>query len=341
MKSIYLIVATTFFLSLSSFADVAVITYNAAQLKKHGLDFVPCTNRRIQPQMENLFLNEDAPAHSQKYFVITLQEMWTKKVFDATEAAVNKMGYEMFPKDHNSVKSNGVITVTNMKILEANFTPYAHDTYAHKGILYTLLQNDEGKKIGVLNIHTGFSGKKAPSSNHLDQFMEIGQFALNKQKESDYFIIAGDFNSGPNMVLEKEKYVSLESVWNLGLIPVMESAKMIRIPLNEATWDQSNNPLVYNPTASIKFFNLIDHKNTRWGQNDSTMDHIFVSKSVEIESSKLVFNEPVPLHCPNRTNEEGKSTMSDHYGIMATLKLKDPSIVTDVIELKIPVDLNE
>jgi endonuclease/exonuclease/phosphatase family metal-dependent hydrolase len=328
MKNKLLLFATTLLFTFSSFADVAVVTFNAAQLKKHGFDFVPCTNRRIQPLMENLFLNDDAPAHSQKYFVITLQEMWTKKVFKATEAAVKKMGYQMFPRDHESVKSNGVITVTNMKMLEANFTPYSHDTYAKKGILYTLLQTDEGQKIGVLNIHTGFSGKKTPSSTHLRQFYEVGEFAMNKQKESDYFVIAGDFNSGPDMVLEKEEYAIAETVWNVGLIPVMNSAKMIHVPQSEITWDQTHNPLVYDPTATIKLFNLIDHKNTRWGQNDSTMDHIFVSESVEIQSAKLVFKDPVPLHCPNRTNEEGKSTLSDHYGVMATLKLKDPAPIT-------------
>ena len=324
MRPLILIILALF--ALASHADVVVVSYNMGQLKKKGFDLVPCTTRRIQPQMDYMLNLQQAPIYKEKYFVYALQELWTKKAFNKLRETVDKLGFTMFPRDQKFVKKNGVVTVTNMKILDAKFTPYTRDTYAEKGILYTLAETDEGEKIGILNVHTGFSGTKEVSTTHLRQFYEIGEYALTKRKESDYLVIAGDFNAGPDMIYEKQLYPVAEKVWDDGILPVMNSAFLKHVEVSGVTWDQSENPLVYNPTLLLKVFNIYDHGNGGWGQNDSTMDHIFISKELELKEADIVFKEPVPYKCPRRTSPDGKSTLSDHYGVMAILTMKPKAL---------------
>lgn len=313
--------------SFSTLADVVVVTYNMAQLKKNGVDLVACTSRRIQPQLDHMLHLPTAPAHKEKYFVYALQEIWTKKAFNALRTTVDKLGYSMFPRDQKFVKKNGVVTVTNMKILTATFTPYSRDTYAEKGILYTLTETNEGEKIAVLNVHTGFSGKKEVSTTHLRQFYEIGEFALGKKKESDYLVVAGDFNTGSDIVLENQLYPVADATWTDGIIPVMNSVELNHVAVDGVTWDQTSNPLVNKPAFLLRMFNIADHGHYGWGQNDSTMDHIFISNNLALKEADIIFDDPIPLHCPKRTTEDGLSYLSDHYGVMAVVGLKPKAVI--------------
>ncbi len=312
--------------SFNAFSDVVLITYNMAQLKKKGIDFVPCTERRIKPQINNLILDSNAHIYKEKYFALALQEVWTKKAFSALKEAVKNKSFNMFPLEFNDIKQNGVVTITNLKVLEASFTPYTKDSHAKKGMLYILGETENGEKIGILNVHTGYSGNKKPSATHIRQFYEIGEFVLTKKKQSSSFIIAGDFNSGPDLKYDRQYYDVAEAVWDDGILPIMGSVSMSHVDVNGVTWDNTNNPLVNNPTFFLKLVNKIDHGSTGWGQNDSTLDHIFISEELESKQSSIVFNEPVPLHCPKRTSADGKSTLSDHYGVMAVLKSKPPRV---------------
>lgn len=81
MKKFFVLFLILF--QFSALADVAVVTYNMAQLKRKGLDLVACTRRRVSLQVDAIFKDPASPIYADKNFVLLIQESWTKKSFNA------------------------------------------------------------------------------------------------------------------------------------------------------------------------------------------------------------------------------------------------------------------
>jgi endonuclease/exonuclease/phosphatase family metal-dependent hydrolase len=263
-----------------------------------------------------------APIYQEKHFVLLLQEVFKDDAFLRLKAEAKRLGFHFTPSNSQDATENGVVTITNLPILESHFTPFSQDHFAKKGILYTLLDRGRGQKIAVANVHTVFSNTTALNQTHIKQFQEVGAFVAAHRQQYVPFIVGGDFNAGPDMRYAKEFYPMAQTIWFRGLSPFMEAQQLKWVHYEGHTWD-NNNPLIANPTLVIQLANYWEQGSFKWELSDSQMDHIFVSQDLEVKSTALVMNTPVELKCPGRMNSDRKSTLSDHYGLMVKIKLND------------------
>lgn len=316
------ILLLTLLMNLSSaHADVSVTTYNMGQLSSWGFDFVACTSQRVDPQMHAIFKDPNSPIKRSDKFVLFIQEAWTWKVFRHLERFSDKHGYKMYPKNFNLLKNNGQVTITNMKPLQVTFHPYSIDKQSNKGMLYMKLDLGNGKTLGALNVHTGYSDAYKASDLHLEHFKEVHASLQKHRSKTDYFVLGGDFNAGPDMEYRNQRYDSAKTIWFNGLMPYMKSNKMKLIEgINKKTWD-GNNSLVNDPPFIIQLSHFFWNLTFTWDQIDSTIDHIFVSEEVNVKSSSVVFDQPVKLFCYGREDKDGKLHLSDHYGAHAVLDI--------------------
>ena len=319
MKALFLLLVLS---SLPVQADVAVVTYNMAQLERFWLDFVPCTAERIGPQVAALLTSEDAPIHQEKSFVLLLQEVFKPAAYDRLKTVAKDLGFKIFPASSAETQENGLVTITNLPVWESRFVPFTQDNFAQKGMLYTLLGTGSGLKIAVLNVHTVFSYTTVLNQTHLTQFQEVGKFIKAHRQKSVPFILGGDFNAGPDMKYKEEFYPMAQTIWHRGLIPVIEEHQLKWVDYAGFTWDNAN-PLILHPSPVIKLMNYWEQGSTKWELSNSKMDHIFVSDDLAVKSSQLVLNAPVKLKCPGRISKHGHGALSDHYGLMVKIKLND------------------
>lgn len=110
---------------LSASADVSIVTYNMAQLKRTGFDLVACTNRRVPLQVDAIFNDPASPVFAEKDFVLLIQESWTKRSFNALKSIASEKSYTIFPDDYNLVKSNGQLIITNLRAQEIKSIPFS------------------------------------------------------------------------------------------------------------------------------------------------------------------------------------------------------------------------
>lgn len=325
MKLILLLVLFSF----SALADVTVVTYNMAQLKKMGVDLVACTKRRVGFQVDAMFNDPSAPINASKDFVYLIQESWTKRSFKALREVAQKRNLTFYPDDFNIVKNAGDLIISNLKADELKHIPFSSDKYAKKGILYARLRLDSGKTFGVINVHTGYSDMNGFSEEHRKHFEELGRAIQEFKPQTDFFAVGGDFNAGPDMGFKTTKYDSAKIVWEDGLMPHMLNQGMRLLPSVGITWDDTNNTLVSIPPLLLRLVNKWKNGYIGWDQTDSTLDHIFVKDDEQVSRHEVVFKQKAPLNCGKRDDKDGIH-LSDHYGVMAT-------IVTDlpVQEMKI------
>lgn len=307
--------------SATSVAGVSVTSYNMGQLSKRGVDFVACTRKRVQPQVEAIFYNPDSPIYKEGKFVLMLQEVWTKRAFKGLLQEARARGLTIFPDNYKDVRSNGQISITNMRPVEKRFVPFSSDSHAKKGMVFMKLDLGNGKTLGALNVHTGYSTFKSFGDNHRMHFAEVGVFMEQEKRKNDHFIVGGDFNAGPDVAFRRQRYEASKVIWQEGFMPFAEKNAMRLLDFEKKTWDSCENMLVAKPTFAIKFINFIDRQRGSWDQEKSTIDHILVSANTEVTDKEVVFDEKVPLRCKGRTDAEGKMHLSDHYGVNASLAI--------------------
>lgn len=325
-----------FLISFSALADVTVVTYNMAQLKKMGLDLVACTKRRVGFQVDAMFNEPTAPMYASKDFVYLIQESWTKRSFNALRKIAKERNYTFYPDDFNIVKNAGDLIISNLKADDVKHIPFSSDKYAQKGILYARLKLDTGKTFGVINVHTGYSDMNGFSEEHRKHFEELGRAIQEFKPNSDYFAVGGDFNAGPDMGFKKTKYDSAKLVWEDGLMPHMINQGMRLLPSVGVTWDDTNNTLANVPPLLLRLVNKYKNGYISWDQTDSTLDHIFVTNEEKVSRHELVFNKKVHLNCGKRDDKDGLF-LSDHYGVMATVMTEEAPVTSgEVITVQIP-----
>jgi len=294
-----------------------------AQLKRTGFDLVACTKRRVSLQVDAIFNDPESPIYAEKEFVILLQESWTKRSFQALKAIAAEKGLMIFPESHKLVKNSGQLIITNLRAQEMKSIPFSKDKYARKGLVYAKLLLGNNKTLGVLNVHTGYSSKTRFSDEHRKHFEEITLTVSALKDETDYFVVGGDFNAGPDMKYKKMNYDAAYSIWEDGLMSDMRNLGMRLLHSLGPTWDETNNKLVSVPPFLLRILNKFNNGYTGWDMKDSTLDHILVEEDAIINRHELAFNKKVPLNCGNRDDENGLLHLSDHYGVMAVLKTDD------------------
>gem|GEM_PF-6881101 len=300
-------------------ADVAVFTYNMAQIERFWIDFVPCTSERLPHQVAALLTGREALIHIEPHFVLLLQEVFKPSAYVRLKEASQKLGFRMLPATAQEASENGLVTITNLPVLESRFVAFTQDNFAQKGILYTLLGIGPGHKLAVANVHTVFSNTSVLNETHIKQFQEIGKFITQTRQKYVPFIVGGDFNAGPDMKYATEFYPMAQTIWHRGLIPVMAEHKMKWVDYVGSTWDNAN-PLILNPSTIIKAMNYWEQGSSKWELSDSKMDHIFITDDLKVKSSRLVMKEFTAMKCPGRTDTKGLGPLSDHYGLMVQLK---------------------
>lgn len=317
---LFLVLFLLLLLQLPARADVTVVTYNMAQLKKHGLDLVACTKRRVNLQVEAMFNDPASPIFATRDFVFLIQESWTKRSFKALKKLAQERGYTIFPDDHKIVKNSGQLIITNLATSELKSVPFSKDKYAKKGMVYARLALEDGKFLGVINVHTTYSDKEGFSEEHRRHFEELGQMIELEKPLSDYFVVGGDFNAGPDMGFKQTKYDAPATVWEHGLMPLMYNQNMRLLESVGITWDDTHNELVNNPPLLLRLVNKYKNGYIGWDQTDSTLDHIFVKSDMSVLRHELSFTQKVPLKCGRRNKDDGLLNLSDHYGVMAVIK---------------------
>ena len=306
-------------LTTSAMADVSIVTYNMSQLKKKGLDLVACTKRRSSLQVEAIFKDPTSPIFASKDFILLIQESWTRRSFNNLRAAAREKSLTFFPDNFDVVKNSGQLIITNLPALEMKSIPFSRDKYAHKGVIYARLALTNGKSIGVINVHTGYSEKTSFSEEHRRHFEEVGQAIEIHKPLSDYFVVGGDFNAGPDMAYKAVKFDAAKTIWEDGMMLYMRNQGMKLLASVGATWDETNNMLVRIPPLLLRIVNTYKNGYSGWDMKDSTLDHIFVQESTLVSRHELVFNKKVKLNCGKRDDKDGLLHLSDHYGVMAVL----------------------
>lgn len=318
MKRILVLILLLF--QYTATADVTVITYNMAQLKRTGFDLVACTKRRVALQVDAMFKDPASPVFSEKDFVLLIQESWTKRSFKALKAIADERGYTIFPDQHKLVKDNGQLIITNLRVQELKSIPFSQDRYAKKGMIYARFVLSNEKTIGVVNVHTGFSNKVKFSDEHRKQFSEIAEATSVYKETTDYFVIGGDFNAGPDMKFKTENYDAANAIWEEGFMSLLRPLGMRLLDSVGPTWDETNNNLVKIPPLLLRVFNKLNQGYIGWDMQDSTLDHILVPENSTVSRHELAFHKKVPLNCGKRDDEDGLLHLSDHYGVMAVIK---------------------
>ncbi len=322
MKLVLLATTIAFYFLLQTAAgSVSVVTYNMGQLSSWGFDFVACTEDRREPQLRAIFDAKSSPIFKSKKFVLFIQEAWTHRIFQDLLVISDILSLYMYPKKFEFLRNNGQITITNIKPLEISYHPYSIDKHSNKGMLYMKLDLGNGKTLGALNVHTGYSNAYKASDLHLVHLQEINHFLDKFRDKSTHFVLGGDFNAGPDMVFRDQQYDSAKVIWEDGLMPHIRRHKLKHIQgLAKKTWD-GNNPLVTDPPFAIALSYFFWNLTLNWDQVDSTLDHIFVSEEVTVKESSVVFDRPAKISCYGREDKNGLLPLSDHYGVNAVLEI--------------------
>lgn len=310
------------FLSTSVLADVAVVTYNMAQLKKNGLDLVACTSRRASLQVDAIFKDPASPIYTSKDFILLIQESWTKKSFEALKSEALKQSFTIYPTDYQNVKDTGQLIITNLRPIEIQTIPFSRDKYAKKGIIYARLSLTNNKSIGVMNVHTTYSDKMGFSDEQRTHFQEVAQAVETLKPRTDYFVVGGDFNAGPDMAYKVVNFDAVDLIWNDGMMLPMWNQEMRLLESVGVTWDETNNMLVKIPPLILRLVNTYKNGYAGWDMKDSTLDHIFVPKATTVSRHEIVFDKKVKMNCGKRDDEDGLVHLSDHYGVMAVIVTK-------------------
>lgn len=298
-----------------------VTSYNTGMLEKGGVDFVPCIAERLKPQIETVF-SSSTIAPKNRPFVILLQEVWTRAAFEAYKKAAVSRGLSVAPTKFSEIQSNGQMTVTNLKIRAARFTPFTSESYAGRGIRSIEVQTSRGPLL-IANVHTSYSDATAFLPAHRDQFKQITRNLWPASTRMS-LIVGGDFNAGRRMGFKGGTYDPRSSIYENALAPAFEALGMRVIGDPDAvTWDEENNALVYDPTRIIRWTNFLFYGGTSWDMTSSRLDNIFASMHLrEVQTGRTMMQTlKLAATCTGHADRTGRMHLSDHYGIFAVFAL--------------------
>ena len=295
---------------------IQVITYNAglAQFPILPITIVPCNKSRLNGQLNEIEKKLKRP------FILILQEVF-RNSYSVYKLWAKKHKYS-FTK--TKVNKSGLMIVTSEDIEHEFFIPFNRDTYMLKrGMLGIKILFNRNELI-VLNTHTSYSNSKKVNSIHVSQLKVIGAI-LNKFRNKTV-VLGCDLNVGKDLRYINQTYDPIIKLWHPFISSLHSNFCEIDYENQNVSWDRSNNPLIYK--AKFQLFDKFDlpllHKFDKNEEEDSQLDHIFISSDIEVVyGAKLFLNKPVNIsRCKNYTNENDEVYLSDHYALEAMISLQ-------------------
>lgn len=299
---------------------INVVSYNMGQLRKLGLDFVPCTSERLPHQISAIFKSKTSPIYSSDIFIMGLQEVWTEEAFKSLRFESYARNFSVFPTKFSDVQWNGLVTITNKEMVSSKTHYYKDSDYRYKSFLHTKLKTKSGKVIEFINTHTDFSTWGIINSTHLSQIKELSSYVRGLEKKNEV-VLVGDFNMGPHTFDPKKKKKEKKKLWFEKIFPELQKMRLIHLNITGYSWNMGKNLMALKSTFILNIYNFLLHATINWEEKNEKIDHIFVSKNLVVSKEGLVFDKPAKFKCFGRSDRFGKAALSDHYGIMATLEL--------------------
>ncbi len=237
--------------------------------------------------------------------VIALQEVYLRKHHQYfVKELAESYPYQAYPEMPRFNWGSGLMTFSKYPMIEWNFTPFVQlgtvdeKIFTKRGMLNANVKICGSVSINIVNIHLTSGGvfhqmnDKKIEQKRSKQIEEVLRVAHGTKTEG--VIILGDFNLGPTVSVENyEKFLrhDFKDVYDV-------YRRAHQLP-GEVTWDITN-PLI------VKYF----------GVGSNRLDHIMIKKEQwNVLDADVVFKEPI-VSVGNK-----KVTLSDHYGLEATLKL--------------------
>lgn len=237
--------------------------------------------------------------------IIALQEVYLRKHHRYfIEELEEVYPYHAYPEMQRFNWGSGLMTFSKFPMIEWNFTPFVElgtvdeKIFTKRGMLNASVKICGSVSINIVNIHLTSGGvfhqmdDKKIEQKRSKQIEEVLRVANETKTEG--VIILGDFNLGPRVSTK-----NYEEVLHYGFKDVYDVyCRAHQLP-GEVTWDITN-PLIVN----------------QFGVGSNRLDHIMIKKEHwNVLDADVVFKEPI-VSIGNK-----KVTLSDHYGLEATLKL--------------------
>ena len=282
---------------------LTVLTFNAGLLDVNliGLSlFKPAAfiEERVRAIIETL---KGYPAD-----IVALQEVYLRKhhQFFMTEL-VQSFPYKAFSEMPILNWGSGLMTFSKYPIVEGRFTPFTEGgtldetIFAKRGILTAEIIINKRLKLSVFNIHLTSGGIFYHMEHTLVQQKRSKQIKqvvnMIDQLEVKNVIMLGDFNSGPSV-----SSLNYDEILKYGFMDIYDEFCRSTKSQKENTWDVANPLHISKPSVG-------SHR----------IDHIFIKKcTLDILNTQVVFKEAI---VQIGSNKKKMVTLSDHYGLEATL----------------------
>jgi endonuclease/exonuclease/phosphatase family metal-dependent hydrolase len=308
---------------------LSVVTFNTALLCRP--DYINsennCNIRRSHyaSQLDLVLSAEDGVD------VLMLQEIWGVEDFAMFRDLAEDNGYHAFFHDEPSDETYGsglqiLVRKSSFpaeKIIEHGFKVSTRALWERlsdvdRGLLYVVLESDNGKKILVGNIHN------TPDVPVLDYYQrdrqteQLSQTITSFRNDVDHFVIGGDFNYSPDFVLDNHLGVLDTQLGARSYINFAEKNQIFEMvdtyrAVNDDsgfTWDEINNTFIedYDFLTTQKRLDLI------WLGS-------FEGAKAYVESSRIIFDEYVKDDEGENVIFEGEPFhISDHFGVLSTVR---------------------
>ena len=292
-----------------------IITYNTglAEFPILPITLLPHNKFRLVEQLNGIERTLTKP------FILILQEVFGRSYYVYKSWAMkHKYGFTK-----TKVNKNGLMIITSEEIEQEFFIPFNRDTYMlRRGILGIKISFD-GHELFVLNTHTSYSNSKKFNSVHASQLKET-EVILDELRHKNV-VLGCDLNIGKDLRYVDQTYDPVVMVWQPFVSNLHPNYIEIDYESQSVSWDRSNNPLIQK--ANFQLFDNFDlpflHQFDRSEEEDSQLDHIFISSDIEVVGGvKVLLNKPIDIsRRKNYKNENDPVFLSDHYALEAMISL--------------------
>lgn len=279
-----------------------VLSFNLGLLRvtikgKKIFEFTPFLEERFTQILEKL--------KSCGADVICVQEIFNKlDALRLVEELKSIYPYHFCPRaDYYLRYSSGLVVLSKVPLKKSSFQKFYNSTwdeklYVDKGFIKTYIDFDDFL-VQLINAHTTAGGYfKHPENKKINNIRDtqIRQILKSKDTSSHMTLIAGDLNCGPQTsqenfdLFKKDGFLDVFQYQDNGLY----------------TWDIKN-PLNTNSFHATSPSQRIDH----------ILYKIHEKKEWNHEESQIVYKEPIVK--VQGLIKENIITMSDHYGVKATI----------------------
>lgn len=299
LSRLLLLAAFLFGFRAGSAERLQAVTFNTGLLSVAGVDLVSCVDERIEPQIESLDQLLKPP------FVLSLQEVWTPRAFNAFRDWAENRGYNVV---YNDPKKDGLLIITSESVTGMEFRQFQRQGWNEtNGVLMAQISWLK-RPVIVFTSHTLWSSKEAVDPIHASQLAELVRI-MNSFGLASAVMVA-DLNSGPDVQIRGQRYDPVQKIWQeLFLNQLNPNWIWSGRNVLQITWDQGSNPLVIRPPRLLKLFGILDDQGG-WGWSSSQLDHIFVTSPFKIlESHRTLVQAKLKTRCSTASE-----FLSDHYG---------------------------